>query len=62
MMPQMMPQALMPQMMPQAVPMPQPMVPAVDSAQLAAQQQAFINQQALLLVSTLVCICHFCTL
>lgn len=27
------------------------MVPAVDPAQLAAQQQAFINQQAMLMVS-----------
>ncbi|KAM3921178.1 unconventional myosin-XVB-like isoform 1-T2 [Leptodactylus fuscus] len=48
MMPQMMPQAVMPQMMPQAV-MPQPMMPAVDPTQVAAQQQAFIQQQALLL-------------
>ncbi|CAH2302394.1 myosin XVB [Pelobates cultripes] len=36
-------------MMPQVMPMSQPMMPAVDAAQLAAQQQAFINQQALLL-------------
>ncbi|XP_040294726.1 myosin XVB isoform X2 [Bufo bufo] len=50
MMPQaMMPQAMMPQMMHQAVPMPQPVVPSVDPAQLAAQQQAFIQQQAILL-------------
>ncbi|XP_029453360.1 myosin XVB [Rhinatrema bivittatum] len=34
-------------MMPQ--PQPQPVMPAVDPNQLAAQQQAFINQQALLL-------------
>lgn len=31
--------------------MPQPVVPAVDASQLAAQQQAFINQQAMLMVS-----------
>lgn len=31
--------------------MPQPVVPAVDPNQLAAQQQAFINQQAMLMVS-----------
>ncbi|KAM4691202.1 myosin XVB [Rhinophrynus dorsalis] len=55
MMPQaMMPQAMMPQaMMPQQMPMSQPMMPqpmpAVDPTQMAAQQQAFINQQALLL-------------
>lgn len=34
-----------------AMVMPQPMVPAVDPSQLAAQQQAFINQQAMLMVS-----------
>lgn len=34
-----------------AMVMPQPMVPAVDPNQLAAQQQAFINQQAMLMVS-----------
>lgn len=33
-----------------AIVMPQPMVPAVDPSQLAAQQQAFINQQAMLMV------------
>lgn len=33
-----------------AMVMPQPMVPAVDPSQLAAQQQAFINQQAMLMV------------
>lgn len=33
-----------------AMVMPQP-VPAVDPNQLAAQQQAFINQQAMLMVS-----------
>ncbi|TRZ19692.1 hypothetical protein HGM15179_007425 [Zosterops borbonicus] len=32
-----------------AMVMPQPMVPAVDPSQLAAQQQAFINQQAMLM-------------
>ncbi|XP_072793205.1 myosin XVB [Taeniopygia guttata] len=32
-----------------AMVMPQPVVPAVDSSQLAAQQQAFINQQAMLM-------------
>ncbi|OPJ88596.1 hypothetical protein AV530_003107 [Patagioenas fasciata monilis] len=32
-----------------AMVMPQPMVPAVDASQLAAQQQAFINQQAMLM-------------
>lgn len=31
--------------------MPQPVVPTVDPSQLAAQQQAFINQQAMLMVS-----------
>lgn len=31
--------------------MPQPVVPSVDPNQLAAQQQAFINQQAMLMVS-----------
>lgn len=31
--------------------MTQPVVPAVDPNQLAAQQQAFINQQAMLMVS-----------
>ncbi|KAF2982112.1 hypothetical protein EK904_000284 [Melospiza melodia maxima] len=34
-----------------AMVMPQPVVPAVDPSQLAAQQQAFINQQAMLMVS-----------
>lgn len=34
-----------------AMAMPQPVVPAVDPNQLAAQQQAFINQQAMLMVS-----------
>lgn len=34
-----------------AMVMPQPMIPAVDPSQLAAQQQAFINQQAMLMVS-----------
>ncbi|XP_009878223.1 PREDICTED: unconventional myosin-XVB-like [Charadrius vociferus] len=33
-----------------AMVMPQPVVPAVDPNQLAAQQQAFINQQAMLMV------------
>lgn len=49
-------------MMPQAMPA---ATPAVNSQQMAAQQQAFINQQALLLVSnasgiTLLCsyICY----
>ncbi|XP_064584955.1 myosin XVB [Zonotrichia leucophrys gambelii] len=32
-----------------AMMMPQPVVPAVDPSQLAAQQQAFINQQAMLM-------------
>ncbi|XP_066056858.1 myosin XVB [Chamaea fasciata] len=32
-----------------AMVMPQPVVPAVDPSQLAAQQQAFINQQAMLM-------------
>ncbi|XP_065504168.1 myosin XVB [Caloenas nicobarica] len=32
-----------------AMVMPQPVVPAVDASQLAAQQQAFINQQAMLM-------------
>ncbi|KAK2528471.1 hypothetical protein Q9233_007442 [Columba guinea] len=32
-----------------AMAMPQPVVPAVDASQLAAQQQAFINQQAMLM-------------
>lgn len=31
-------------------PQPQPLLPSVDARQLAAQQQNFINQQALLLV------------
>ena len=34
-----------------AMVMPQPVMPAVDPNQLAAQQQAFINQQAMLMVS-----------
>lgn len=34
-----------------AMVMPQPVVPAVDPDQLAAQQQVFINQQAMLMVS-----------
>lgn len=34
-----------------AMVMPQPVVPTVDPSQLAAQQQAFINQQAMLMVS-----------
>lgn len=53
---------MMPQAMPQAMPA---ATPAVNSQQMAAQQQAFINQQALLLVSnasgiTLLCsyICY----
>ncbi|PKU38222.1 unconventional myosin-xv-like [Limosa lapponica baueri] len=33
-----------------AMVMPQPVVPTVDPSQLAAQQQAFINQQAMLMV------------
>uniref|UniRef100_A0A8D2LHE6 Myosin XVB n=1 Tax=Varanus komodoensis TaxID=61221 RepID=A0A8D2LHE6_VARKO len=32
------------------VPQPQPMLPSVDPSQVAVQQQAFINQQALLMV------------
>lgn len=38
-------------MSPTAMYMPQPVVPTVDPSQLAAQQQAFINQQAMLMVS-----------
>lgn len=34
-----------------AMVMPQPVIPAIDPNQLAAQQQAFINQQAMLMVS-----------
>lgn len=37
-------------MPPQPPPAPQPLLPSVDPRQLAAQQQSFINQQALLLV------------
>lgn len=33
------------------LPQPQPVVPSVDPNQIAAQQQAFINQHALLMVS-----------
>ncbi|CAB1338151.1 unnamed protein product [Coregonus sp. 'balchen'] len=47
MMPSMMPAAPMP-MMPTMM-MPQPAAPAVDPQQIAVQQQAFINQQALLM-------------
>uniref|UniRef100_A0A669Q0T3 Myosin XVB n=1 Tax=Phasianus colchicus TaxID=9054 RepID=A0A669Q0T3_PHACC len=38
-------------MSPTAMYVPQPVVPSVDPSQLAAQQQAFINQQAMLMVS-----------
>lgn len=37
-------------MPPQLPPAPQPLLPSMDPRQLAAQQQSFINQQALLLV------------
>ncbi|XP_043940884.1 myosin XVB isoform X2 [Protopterus annectens] len=40
-------QAMPPMMMPQVIP--QPQVPTVDPTQIMAQQQTFINQQALLL-------------
>lgn len=33
-------------------PQPQPLLPSLDSRQLAVQQQNFINQQAMILVTT----------